>query len=48
VDSFELFNQYYPADRHWAAYLAAEKGLRFTNLTATSRAAHSRGPRGQV
>ena len=37
VDSFELFNQYYAADRHWAAYLSAKKGMRFTNLTAAGK-----------
>jgi hypothetical protein len=37
VDSFELFNQYYPADRHWVAYLSSRKGLRFTNLTGTGK-----------
>jgi hypothetical protein len=37
VDSYELFNQYYPSDRYWAAYLSAKKGLRFTNLTSTGK-----------
>ena len=35
LDTFELFNQFYSADRHWALYLAAEKGFRFDNLTAS-------------
>ena len=37
LDTFELFNQYNGADRHWARYLTANKGIRFDNLTARGR-----------
>lgn len=34
LDTFELFNQFYGADRYWAAYLTKSKGITFENLTA--------------